>query len=631
MTLVNYTNLDFDQIKTSIKDYLRSNSNFTDYDFEGSNLSVLIDTLAYNTYITSYNANMVSNEVFIDSATLRENVVSLARNIGYIPRSRTSSRANISFFVDTNPLPINPVTLTLKKGIVCTTSTSFGGQNFTFAVPTDITVPVVNGIAFFESIEVYEGFLATENYTVDSNNPNQRFVLSNANIDTSTIDVIVRSTQASTVSRKFVLSTDLFDINPQSKVFFIQEIEDQRYELIFGDGIFGQKLENLSFIEATYIISNGEAGNGVSTFSWAGRLVDNQNRVVTSGISLITTNIASRGGKEIESVSSIKNYAPRIYAAQNRAVTAADYEALIPKIYPETESVSVFGGEDLNPPKFGRVFISIKPFNGPFVPNSVKDNLRNILKKYSVAGIVPEFLDLKYLYIEFDSTVYYNANMIADASQLSTIVSDNINSYARSSELNQYGARFKYSKFLRLIDESNISITSNITKIVMRRDLRVSLNTFADYEICYGNEFYKRNNEGFNIKSSGFNVSGILDTFYLTDAPNNRIVFFKINVDGTTSIMNRNAGIIDYEKGEIRLFPVNISNTSKSSGVDSIIEISAIPKSNDIIGLQDLYLQLDINKSKITAVPDQISSGADISGTNYVFTSSYTNGELVRN
>ena len=631
MALVNYTNLDFDQIKTSIKDYLRSNSNFTDYDFEGSNLSVLIDTLAYNTYITSYNANMVSNEVFIDSATLRENVVSLARNIGYIPRSRTSSRANISFFVDTNPLPINPVTLTLKKGIVCTTSIAFGGQNFTFAVPSDITVPVVNGIAFFENIEVYEGFLATENYTVDSNNPNQRFVLNNANIDTSTIDVTVRNTQASTVSRKFALSTDLFDINPQSKVFFIQEIEDQRYELIFGDGIFGQKLENLNFIEATYILSNGEAGNGISAFSWAGRLVDNQNRVVTSGISLITTNIASRGGKEIESVASIKNYAPRIYAAQNRAVTAADYEALIPKIYPESESVSVFGGEDLNPPKYGRVFISIKPFNGPFVPNSVKDNLRNILKKYSVAGIVPEFLDLKYLYIEFDSTVYYNANMIADASQLSTIVSDNINSYARSSELNQYGARFKYSKFLKLIDESNGSITSNITKITMRRDLRVALNTFADYEICYGNEFYKRNNEGFNIKSSGFNVSGILETLYLTDAPNNRIVFFKINIDGSTTIMNRNAGVIDYEKGEIRLFPVNISSTSKSSGEDSIIEISGIPKSNDIIGLQDLYLQLDINKSKITAVPDQISSGADISGTNYVFTSSYTNGELVRN
>ena len=631
MALVNYTNLDFDQIKTSIKDYLRSNSNFTDYDFEGSNLAVLIDTLAYNTYITSYNANMVSNEVFIDSATLRENVVSLARNIGYIPRSRTSARANISFFVDTNPLPINPVTLTLKKGIVCTTSTSFGGQNFTFSVPTDVTVPVINGIAFFENLEVYEGFLSTENYTVDSNNPNQRFVLNNPNIDTSTIDVTVRNNQASTVSRKFILSTDLFDINPQSKVFFIQEIEDQRYELIFGDGIFGQSLDNLNFIEATYIINNGEAGNGVSTFSWAGRLVDNQNRVVTSGISLITTNIASRGGKEIESVSSIKNYAPRIYAAQNRAVTAADYEALIPKIYPETESVSVFGGEDLNPPKYGRVFISIKPFNGPFIPNSVKDNLRNVLKKYSVAGIVPEFLDLKYLYIEFDSTVYYNTNLIADSSQLSTIVSDNITSYAKSSELNQYGARFKYSKFLKLIDESNNSITSNITKIIMRRDLRAVLNTFADYEICYGNEFYKRNNDGFNIKSSGFNVSGTLETLYLTDAPDNRIIFFKLNDDGTYTVVNRNAGRIDYTKGEVFLYPVNITNTIKKIGDDFIIEISAVPKSNDIIGLQDLYLQLDINKSKVTAVPDQISSGADISGTNYVFTSSYTNGDLVRN
>lgn len=631
MALVNYTNLDFDQIKTSIKDYLRSNSNFTDYDFEGSNLAVLIDTLAYNTYITSYNANMVSNEVFIDSATLRENVVSLARNIGYIPRSKTSARANISFFVDTNPLPINPVTLTLKKGIVCTTSTSFGGQNFTFSVPTDVTVPVINGIAFFENLEVYEGFLSTENYTVDSNNPNQRFVLNNPNIDTSTIDVTVRNNQASTVSRKFILSTDLFDINPQSKVFFIQEIEDQRYELIFGDGIFGQSLDNLNFIEATYIINNGEAGNGVSTFSWAGRLVDNQNRVVTSGISLITTNIASRGGKEIESVSSIKNYAPRIYAAQNRAVTAADYEALIPKIYPETESVSVFGGEDLNPPKYGRVFISIKPFNGPFIPNSVKDNLRNVLKKYSVAGIVPEFLDLKYLYIEFDSTVYYNTNLIADSSQLSTIVSDNITSYAKSSELNQYGARFKYSKFLKLIDESNNSITSNITKIIMRRDLRAVLNTFADYEICYGNEFYKRNNDGFNIKSSGFNVSGTLETLYLTDAPDNRIIFFKLNDDGTYTVVNRNAGRIDYTKGEVFLYPVNITNTIKKIGDDFIIEISAVPKSNDIIGLQDLYLQLDINKSKVTAVPDQISSGADISGTNYVFTSSYTNGDLVRN
>jgi hypothetical protein len=634
MTLVNFTNLDFDQIKTSIKDYLRSNSNFTDYDFEGSNLSILIDTLAYNTYITSYNANMVSNEVFIDSATLRENVVSLARNIGYVPRSRTSSRANISFFVDTTNLSTNPITITLKKGIICTSSANFGGENYTFSIVNDITVPVVNGIALFENIEVYEGSFITQNFTVDSNNPNQKYILSNANIDTSTIEVSVRNTESSSIVRKFVRSDNLFDINPDSKVFFIQEIGDQRYELIFGDGIFGQKLNNLNYVDVSYIITNGENGNGVSNFSYSGRLVDNNNRVITNGISLIATNISSRSGEEIESVSSIKNYAPRIYAAQNRAVTANDYESLIPKIYPEAESVSVFGGEDLNPPQYGKVFISIKPFNGPFVPNSIKNNLKNQLKKYSVAGIVPEFLDLKFLYVEFDSSIYYNENLISDSNQLVTIVNENITRYAKSSELNKYGARFKYSKFLKLIDESNNSITSNITKIVMRRDLKAYLNQFGDYEICYGNQFYIKSSAGFNIKSSGFTVSGITETLYLTDIPlssnEGKIIFFKLNSNGYT-IVNGNAGRINYLKGEIILFSVNLSNTNVKNGEDNFIEISAVPKSNDIIGLQDLYLQLDIKNSKINAISDQISSGADISGTNYTFTSSYTNGDLVRN
>jgi hypothetical protein len=634
MALVNFTNLDFDQIKISIKDYLRSNSNFTDYDFEGSNLSVLIDTLAYNTYITSYNANMVSNEVFIDSATLRENVVSLARNIGYVPRSRTASRSNISFFVDTTQLSTNPVTLTLKKGIVCTSSSSFGGQSYTFAIPNDVTVPILNGIAFFENIEIYEGFFTTQNFTVDSNNPNQKFILTNPNIDTSTINVSIRNTQSSNITRKFYLSDDLFDVNSESKIFFIQEIEDQRYELIFGDGVFGKKLDNLNLIEVSYIITNGLDGNGISNFSYSGRLVDNNNRVINNGISLITANLASRGGKEIESVLSIKNYAPRIYSSQNRAVTANDYGALIPKIYPETESISVFGGEDLVPPKYGKVFISIKPFNGPFVPNTVKDNLKTILRKYSVAGIVPEFLDLKFLYIEFDTSVYYNQNLIADSNVLKTIVTNNITNFAGSSDINKYGARFKYSKFLKLIDDSNDSITSNITKITIRRDLKISLNKFSNYEICYGNEFYAKCSDGFNIKSSGFNIRGINDTLYLTDIPISSnfgtIVFFKLENNGNYIITNKNAGKIDYEKGEILLFPINIVNSNKKIGDDYFIEISAIPKSNDIVGLQDLYLQLDTNNSKVNMISDQISNGSDISGTNYIFTSSYTNGDLIR-
>ena len=636
MALVNFTNLDFDQIKTSIRDYLRANSNFTDYDFEGSNLSTILDVLAYNTYITSYNANMISNEVFIDSATLRENVVSLARNIGYVPRSRTASRAVISFFVDVANSNTNPITLTLKKGTVCS-STSFGTESYIFSISSDITVPIVNGIAFFENIEVYEGSFLTANFTVEAENPSppQRYILTNEHIDTSTLSVLIRDTQSSTFSRKFNLANDLFEIDSKSRVFFIQEIEDQRYELIFGDGVFGEKLQARNYIDISYIVTNGESGNGVSSFSFNGRIVDNNNNLITSGISLITTIESSKSGKEIESVQSIKNYAPRIYASQNRAVTASDYEAIIPKIYPETQSVSVFGGEDLNPPQYGKVFIAIKPFYGPYLPNSIKDNLKNKLRKYSVAGIIPEFLDLKYLYIEFDSVAYYNSNLVSSSESVKTIIFDNIKSYANSIELNQYGARFKYSKFQSIIDNSHESITSNITKLRIRRDLRASLNQFADYEICFGNEFYIQNVNGYNIKSSGFKIFGVSDVLYLSDIPDSNkttgtIFFFKLLSDSQPVIVRQSAGTIDYKKGEIILNPVNIVSTSKLIQEQPFIEISAIPKSNDVIGLQDLYLQLDINKSQLNMLPDEISSGSDPSGTSYITTSSYNNGNLVR-
>lgn len=637
MALVNFTNLDFDQIKVSIRDYLRSNSNFTDYDFEGSNLSTLIDVLAYNTYISSYNANMVSNEVFIDSATLRENVVSLARNIGYVPRSRTASRSIISFFVDTTGFSTKPLTLTIKKGTVCTSSSSFGSESYTFAIPQDVTTPVIDGIASFNNIEIYEGTFLTSNFTVQSENPAppQRYILENANIDTSTISVTVRDTQSSTSSRKFILSDSLFEVISTSRVFFIQEIEDQRYELIFGDGVFGEKLQSQNFIEASYISTNGESGNGISSFTFNGRIVDNNNNLVSSGISLITTISSSQGGKEIESIDSIKNYAPRIYSSYNRAVTAADYEALIPKIYPETQSVSVFGGEDLTPPQYGKVFITIKPFYGPFVPNSVKDNLKNKLRKYSVAGIVPEILDLKYLYIEHDTTAYYNTNLAPNSDFVKTIVSNNINNYANSIELNKYGARFKYSRYQGIIDNSHESITSNITKIQIRRDMRASLNQFANYEICFGNEFHIKNTNGYNIKSSGFKISGIADTLYMSDIPNQNektgeIFFFKLDSPSQPAIVRRSVGTINYMKGEILLNGMNIISTSKSVQGQSIIEISVVPKSNDVIGLQDLYLQLDINKSVLNMLSDDVSSGADPSGTTYKTTSSYTNGNLVR-
>ena len=635
MALVNFTNLDFDQIKTSIRDYLRSNSNFTDYDFEGSNLSVIIDVLAYNTYISSYNANMVSNEVFIDSATLRENVVSIARSIGYTPRSRTASKANISFFVDTTTSfsPQKALTVTLKKGIVATSAGSFGVENYVYSIPDDITVPVVNGIADFTDVTIYEGTYITNTFTVDSLNPNQKYILDNANIDSSLIRVEVRDGSLGP-RKRYIQANNILDINSESRIFFIQEIEDQRYELIFGDGIFGKKLSNENIIDSSYIVTSGEVANGVGAFLFNGTVVDNYGFDITNGISLLTTNTAASGGREIESVDSIKKYSTRIYAAQNRAVTPSDYEAIIPQIYPEAESVSVFGGEDLDPPQYGKVFITIKPEGGFFVSNGVKDNIKSMLKKYSVAGIVPEILDLKYLSIEINSSIYYNNNNAPSSEYVSSIVYNNIQKYANSSELNKYGARFKYSKFLGIIDSSHESITSNITTVQMRRDLKPVLNSLATYEICFGNKFHIKDPAGFNIKSSGFFIDCIEDPVYLADIPdlNNltgTIAIFRLDSLEQFRIIIENAGTIDYAKGEINLDAINILQTVKSDG-EPIIEISATPESNDIIGLQDLYLNLNISDVTLEVISDKIASGDDPSGSTYTKTTSYSNGSIIR-
>ena len=637
MALVNFTDLDFDQIKTSLKDYLRENSNFTDYDFEGSNLSSIIDVLAYNTYINSYNANMISNEVFIDSATLRENVVALARNIGYTPRSRTAAKAIISFFVDTTGFSTKPVTLTLRKGIVATSASRFGSESYSFSIPSDITVSVVDGIATFRDVVIYEGTFLTSNFTVSSETPAppSRYTLDNANIDTSTLEVLVRDTQSSTSSKKYVFSDTLIEVTSSSRVYFIQEIEDQRYELIFGDGVFGEKLKSLNFIDVSYITTSGEAGNGISSFSFNGRIVDNNNNLVSTGISILSTVNESIGGKEIESVDSVKRFAPKIYSTFNRAVTAADYEALIPKIYPEAESVSVFGGEELSPPQYGKVFITIKPFYGPFVPNSIKDNLKTQLRKYSVAGIIAEIQDLKYLYVEVDVNAYYNPSLAPDANSVKTVVTNNITSYADSAEMNKYGAKFKYSKFQGIIDNSNDSITSNITKVEIRRDMLPKLNQVAEYELCFGNPFYIKNDDGYNIKSSGFNIFGIAEPVYLGDKPNENgrtgtLFFFRLESKNNPIIVSRNVGTIDYERAEILLNPINITGTSKKVLDVPIIEVSACPKSNDVIGLQDLYLQLDVKNSTVDMVSDNITSGDNSSGTMYTATSSYVEGDIAR-
>ena len=643
MPLLNFTSLDFDQIKDILRNYLQANSNFTHYDFEGSNLAAILDVLAYNTYITSYNANMISNEVFIDSATLRENVVALARNIGYIPRSRKAATSKIKFTVEPGITP-PPSTITLKKGPVTSTGNQYGGDSFVFGITKDISKPVIDGVAYFYDVEVSEGTLVEQMMEFKSSNANQRFILSNAGIDLESLQVYVRPSSTSSLLSTYTRQDSLFDaasstaITGKSLIYYIQEIEDEQYEIIFGDGIFGKALEDGNIVEVAYILSNGSEGNGVSNMSFSGRLTYNRNaleNVVTSGISLITANNPSSGGEEIESIDSVKKYAPQIYATQNRALTANDYEILIPaKIYPETESISVFGGEELVPPQYGKVFISIKPRTGDFVPNAIKENIKRDLKKYAVAGIVPEILDLKYLYLEVDSNVYYNSSLAPNPMFVSSTIMNNINKYAQSAEMNKYGARFKYSKFLKIIDQGHEAITSNITTIQIRRDLRLAIDQFAEYAVDFGNRFHIASMDGYNLRSSAFRVLDLEPEVYLYDVPNadkktGSINLFSLDSPGSTTptIQRQNIGLVDYTKGRITLNPINITS-GKEKDNQQILEISTIPESNDVIGLQDLYLQLD--SSNVEMIVDEIASGADPSGSTYTVTPSYNKSKIVR-
>ena len=617
MSFTQFTNLDFSTLRAQIKDYLRSNSNFTDFDFEGSNFSILIDTLAYNSYITSYNTNMAVNESFIDSATLRENVVSLARNIGYVPRSKKSAVARVSFNVDTSAS--NALSVKLNAGLVALGNVQ--GGNFVFSIPEDITVtPNSNKIASFNNISIYEGTYLTKSFQVISSQTNQRFILPNSNIDASSIRVEVEENGSILTYNAYA---NIFDVNSESRLFLVQEIEDEKYQIMFGDGVLGKKPGNGANITVSYIVTNGENGNGAANFNFSGTLTSNTGATILEGISLLTTIQSSENGDSIESIDNVKYLAPRVYASQYRAVTPNDYKSLIPFLYPNIDSVSAYGGEELDPPQFGKVFITVKPKNGEFLSAITKDNIKSDLKKYTVAGIKQEFLDLMYLYVEFKSIVSYDSGFVADPLNLQSRIISAIETYARSSDINSFGGRLKYSKLLSQIDKVDTGITSNITTFVIRRNMVPLYNQLATYEVCYGNKFHA-DLEGFNVRSSSFKIEDVDGDVYLTDFPNSNqltgvVKFFTMN-NGLINYINNNAGTIDYTKGEIDLFPVNIVSTSLSNR----IEIEATPESNDIVAKENLYIVLDTTgSSQLSLLEDVLVSGSNVSGTNYSPPSSF--------
>ena len=652
MPVTQFTNLDFDQIKAQIKNYLSANSNFKDFDFEGSNFAILIDTLAYNTYINAFNANLVANESFLDSATLRENVVSLARNIGYVPRSNTAAKASITFSVEIDDAASQVPFVTLKPGLVAVGQAN--QSTYRFSIPEAISAIVenvtnedgsVSRVATFGTqtnpITTYQGTLVENTFLVMTNQ-DQRFILDNPQIDSSTITVFVSKNNTSGLGRQFKKIDNILNLSKDSEIFLIQEIQDEKFEILFGDGFFGKKLENNNQIIARYIVTDGAKGNGAKAFDFQGSIIDQNGatKIPKQNVS-ITTVQGAVNGSNIENINSIKYMAPRMYSAQYRAVTPRDYEAIISQIYPATESVAVVGGEEMDPPQFGTVRISIKPKNGTYVSDFDKQYIKNELKNYAIAGINSKIVDLKVLYVEIDSTIYYNTSQVATPDTLKTKITNALTTYSNTVDINKFGGRFKHSKTVQLIDRVHNGITSNITKVRIRRDLKALLNQFAQYELCFGNRFFI-NSEGYNIKSTGFKIIGHEKVVYLTDVPNKDA---KGNLDGsmkgvlsivskdensTFKIIAKSVGTVDYKKGEILINTINIVSTVAANDV---VEIQAFPDSNDVIGLKDLYLSFDVSNSKINMVKDVIASGEDVSGIVFsrdYYTSSYSNGELAR-
>ena len=595
MPYTQVSNLDFNQIKTSLKEYMRAQSDFTDYDFEGSTLSVLLDTLAYNTYYTAFNTNMVVNELFIDSATLRDNVVALAKQLGYRPKSATSPTAYVSFTV-TYTNATTDTELILKKGTGFTAT--YDNNVYNYVVLDDVKAQVANGVATFTDVAVNEGTQLTNTFVINSASKSQRFILDNRNIDTNTIRVKVYPTGGS-FNEPYLIADNILGVDGTSKVFFLDEIEDERYEILMGDGVLGKKLENNARIEVSYLITSGPESNGVRSFVFSG-VLENPNNVSPSSFSVtINSTVAAAGGEEIESTAKIKYTAPKAYGTQERAVTADDYEAIVRKVYPATSDIIIFGGEDQEPPQYGKVFIVLKPTDASYLTSLTKNKIVADLKKYVVASVEPQIVDPSILYVEMNSKIYYNS-LITDQTptQIRDKVIGSIQSYIDTSDTEKFNGKFRYSKFVGVIDDADISINSNLTSVMMRKDFYPQLNSTFYYEVCFQNAFDEDCDDPV-LSSTGFRVTEYPNFDVYVEDRDKKIVLYRLDtITGEKVVLDSDIGDIDYVKGELKMYALTII---KGSFFDNRISLRVKPLSNDIKAMREVYLDVDVANSSFTA------------------------------
>ena len=595
MPYTQVANLDFEDIKVTLKEYLRGQSEFTDYDFEGSALANLIDVLAYNTYYTAFNTNMVVNELFIDSATLRDNVVAIAKQLGYRPKSATAPTAYVSFTVTYNT-PTLDTELILKKGTGFIST--YDNNIYQYVTLDDVKAQVVNDVATFTDVAIVEGSQLVDSFTFDAAAKSQRFILDNKNIDTNTIRVKVFP-GGSSFNEPYLVADNILGVDGNSKVFFLDEVEDGRYEILMGDGVLGRKLEDNSGIVVSYMTTSGPESNGVRTFVFQG-VLENPNGVSPSSFTVdITSSVASAGGEEQETTQKIKYTAPKAYGTQERAVTSQDYEAIVRKVYPATSDIIIFGGEDQEPPEYGKVFIALKPTDQSYLTSLTKQKIIADLKKYVVASVEPKIIDPSILYVEMNSKIYYNG-LATDqtTSQIRDKVIGNIQTYLDTSDTEKFNGKFRYSKMIGVIDDTDNTINSNLTSITMRKDFYPQLNSTFYYEVCFQNSFDKDCEEPV-LSSTGFRVTEYPNfDVYLEDRDGKIILYSLDSVTGEKVVLDKEIGDIDYDKGELMMYNLTII---KGSFFDNRISVRVKPLSNDIKALREVYLDVDVANSSFTA------------------------------
>jgi len=610
---------DFDNVKANLKTFLQSQSEFQDYDFEGSGFAVLLDLLAYNTHYLGFNANMLANEMYLDSADIRKNIVSLAKMLGYTPTSPKTPTANLSIRV--NNVTAGTASLTLDKGTVFTTSVD--GTSYEFVTNQSYTIQPTAGVYNFSNVNIFEGTLVTFKYTVDTSDADQRFIIPNANADTTTLKVTIQNSVSDTTTNVYSLASGYSELNGTSKVYFLQESEDNKFEVYFGDGIIGQNLSEGNIVILEYIVTNRTEANGASIFTLSGD-IDGFSNVA------ITTVSNAQGGADAQSKESIRYNAPLQYARQDRAVTTTDYETLVKQLYPNAQSVSAWGGEDDETPVYGAIKIAIKAASGSTLTNTTKQSIITQLKKFNVASVRPEIVDPETTSILLTSTIRFNENSTSKtADTLKSNIITALTNY-NNNTLNQFDGIFRYSKVTGLIDDTDASILSNITTLRMRKTLTPQLNTSARYNIYFRNGIYNphpehKSAQGGVISTSGFKISGDAEdrVYFLDDDGLGNIRRYYLT-GSTRNYVNNNQGTVNYTSGEIVVSSLSISSLENIRGATtSVIEITTQPESNDIIPVRDQILNIDIANSTITVEADTFVGGSADAGVGYTSVSSY--------